>query len=211
MKRNRSIFISWQAVLALVIILYGLLKPAYCQDFASAEWQPRTDATVLLMQQPDSRAGAVTPDVGVHYFDLDAEVLLTAVPKPGYYFVYWIGDVSDPTAVSTYIYMDAPKIVVAVFARSEFEFLFEEMMMLGGGGGGGLRSSAADYSNQAYTGGESERYSYPSPSPPTEEEEEFPVPDVPEAPEPATVLLLGLGSLLFVRRSPMDSLRRTKR
>jgi hypothetical protein len=214
MKQNRSIFIGWQAVLVLVIILYGLLKPAYCQDFASAEWQPRTDAAVLLMQQPDSRAGAVTPGVGVHYFDLDAEVLLTAVPKPGYYFVYWIGDVSDPTAVSTIIYMDAPKIVVAVFARSEFEFLFEEMMMLGGGGGGGMRPSAADYSNQEYTGGGAKRYSSSrSPSPPPLPDE-FPVPEdpeVPETPEPATALLLGLGCLLLVRRSPMDSLQRTKR
>jgi hypothetical protein len=218
MKQNRSIFIRWQGViLALAVVLYGLLEPAYCQGPASqpfAEWQPRTDATVLLMQQPDSHAGAVTPDVGVHHFDLDAEVLLTAVPKPGYYFVYWIGDVSDPTAISTIIYMDAPKIVVAVFARSEFAFSLEETMMLGGGGGGGLRRSAADYGNQGYSGGGSKRakkFKWPQreqPQPvspeipgefPVPEEElpdEFPVP----TPEPATVLLLGLGSLLLVRR-----------
>lgn len=207
MKRKRSIFIGWKRViLALAGLLYGLLGPAYCQDTASqpsAEWQPRTDATVLLMQQADSHAGAVTPDVGVHYFDLDAEVLLTAVPKPGYYFVYWIGDVSDPTAISTIIYMDAPKIVVAVFERSEFEFLLEETMMLGGGGGG-LRPSAADYSNQGYTGGGAKRpgkFRLP-PRPereqprPEEVPDDFPVP----IPEPATVLLLGLGSLLLVRR-----------
>ena len=217
MRQNRSIFIRWQGViLALAVVLYGLLEPAYCQGIASqpsAEWQPRTDATVLLMQQPDSRAGSVTPDVGVHHFDLDSEVLLTAVPKPGYYFVYWIGDVSDPTAISTIIYMDAPKIVVAVFARSEFAFLIDETMILGGGNGG-LYPSPADYSNQGYTGGGSKRakkfkwpqWEQPQPvSPeipgefPVPEEElpdEFPVP----TPEPATVLLLGLGSLLLVRR-----------
>jgi hypothetical protein len=200
--------------LALVVVLYGLLEPAYCQDIASqpsAEWQPRTDATVLLMQQPDSHAGAVTPDVGVHHFDLDAEVLLTAVPKPGYYFVYWIGDVSDPTAISTIIYMDAPKIVVAVFARSEFAFSLEEKMlqnMPGGGGGGGLYPSAADYSRQGYSGGGAKRPSKLHLPRPEEVPDEFPVPrpeEVPDKfpvpmPEPATVLLLGLGSLLFVRR-----------
>ncbi len=205
MKQNRSTFIGWRGViLALAGLLYGLLESAYCQDFASAEWQPRTDATVLLLQQTDTRAGTVTPDVGVHHFDLDAEVLLTAVPKPGYYFVYWIGDVSDPTAISTIIYMDAPKIVVAVFARSEFAFSLEETMMLGGGGGGGLRPSAADYSNQGYTGGGAKRPSKShvtpqpeGPSGPTEIPDEFPVPHLPE---PATALLLGLGGLLFVRR-----------
>jgi hypothetical protein len=149
---------------------------------------------VLLMQQPDSRAGAVTPDVGVHHFDLNAEILLTAVPKPGYYFVYWIGDVSDPTAISTTIYMDAPKIVVAVFTRSEFEFLDETMML--GGGSGGLRPSAADYSNQGGLEGTSEKPNPPNPNPPPPTSDVFPVP----TPEPATVLLLGLGSLLFVRR-----------
>jgi hypothetical protein len=214
MKQNRSIFfVGWQqgVVLALACLLYGLLEPAYCRDIASAEWQSGTDTTVLLMQQSDSHAGAVTPDVGVHHFDLNAEVLLTAVPKPGYYFVYWIGDVSDPTAISTIIYMDAPKIVLAVFARSEFSFLLDETLMLGGGGNGGLRLSAEDYSNQSYTGGGSKRYSWPtttpSPTPePTPEptSDEFPVPEeIPDefpipAPEPATVLLLGLGSLLLV-------------
>jgi hypothetical protein len=197
MKQNSSISIRWQGVIfALAVVLYGLLEPAYC----SAEWQPRTDGTVLLMQQPYSRAGAVTPDVGVHHCDLDAEVLLTAVPKPGYYFVYWIGDVSDPTAISTTIYMDTPKIVLAVFARSEFELL-DETMMLGGGGGGGLRPSAADYSRQGFSGGggvfvEGESPSSPE-EPPEELPDEFPVP---AAPEPATALLLGLGSLLIVRR-----------
>jgi hypothetical protein len=201
MKQNSSIFIRWRGViLVLAVVLCGLLEPAYCQDIASqssAGGQFGTDGTVLLMQQPYVRAGAVTPDVGVHRFDLGAEVLLTAVPKPGYYFVYWIGDVSDPTAISTTIYMDAPKIVVAVFARSEFE-LVDDTMMLGGGGGGGIRQSAAEYINQGTLESPgTNNSSNPSPIPPTPPpSDKFPVP----TPEPATALLLGLGCLLFIRR-----------
>ncbi len=205
MKQNRLIFIGWQGViLGLAGLLYGWLEPAYCQNPDSAERQLGADSTVLLLQQTDSHAGTVTPDVGVHHFDLDAEVTLTAVPKPGYHFVYWIGDVSDPTANSTIIYLDAPKIVVAVFARSEFEFLFDEAMMLGGGGGGGLRLSAAEYINQGEGGSIRPGKSYVTPQPkrfsrpsvPEELPDELPVP---EAPEPATALLLGLGSLLGIK------------
>lgn len=215
MKDNNSTLGGWQAVIsALVVVLYGLLEPAYCQGSAS-EWQPRTDATVLLLQQTDTQAGTVTPDVGVHYFDLNTDVTLTAVPKPGYYFVYWIGGVSDPTANSTIVYLDTPKIVVAVFARSTFEFLFEERVAFGGGGGGRLYPSAADYSRQGGGGGGAKRPSklhlplqpqIGEPPGPEEVSDKFPVPEdrpdefpVPGQPEPATLLLLGLGSLLGVK------------
>jgi hypothetical protein len=213
MKQNRStLFIGWQGViLTLAVVLYGLLEPAYCQDTASqpfAGGQPRTDGTVLLLQQTNPEAGTVTPGVGVHYFDLNTEVTLTAVPKPGYYFVYWIGDVSDPTANSTIVYLDTPKIVVAVFERSEYAFSLEEKIlqnMPGGGGGGGLHASAGDYSRQGGGGGGAKRpgklhllqYQPWSPPGPEELPDEFPVPA--HLPEPATALLLGLGSLLFLK------------
>ncbi len=221
MKNNHPTFIGRQSVLlALAIVLYGLLGPAYCQRAAlrpSAEWQSRIDATVLLLQQTDSRAGVVTPEAGVHYFDLNAEVTLTAVPKPGYYFVYWIGDVSDPTANRTIVYLDVPKIVIAVFERSGYEFSLEEKKVQNTlGGGGRLYPSAADYSNQGYSGGGAKRPKKfkpspppppPSPPPPEPVPDEFPIPEegepdefpVPENPEPATLLLLGLGSLLGLR------------
>lgn len=219
MKHNRPIFIGWQGViLALVVVLYCLLEPVYCQSPTSqpvAEWQPQTDATVLLLQQTNPQAGTVTPGIGIHRFGLNAEVTLTAVPKPGYYFVYWIGDVSDPTANSTIVYLDAPKIVVAVFERSEYEFTLEEKKVQNTlGGGGRLYPSAADYSNPGYTGGGADRPSEhelaPQPQPeepagPEEEPDEFPVPHMPE---PATVLLLGLGSLLGVKCGKSN--RRTK-
>jgi len=222
MKQNRSIFVGWQGViLTLAVVLYGLLEPAYCQGPASrpfAEWQLRTDTTVLLLQQSPPQGGKITPKVGVHQFDLNAEVTLTAIPEPGYYFVYWMGDVSDPTANSTIVYLDAPKIVIAVFERSEYELLLEEELQNTLGGGGRLYPSAADYSRQGGGGGGGKRpkkFKWPprpqpeKPPGPEKEPDEFPVPEQPDefpipVPEPATVLLLGLGSLLGV-------IHRTKR
>lgn len=219
MKQNRSIFIGWQGVmLALAGLLCGLLESAYCQGNASqpfAEWQPPAGGTVLLLQQANPEAGTVIPGVGVHYFGLNTEVTLTAVPKPNYYFVYWIGDVSDPTAKRTIVYLDAPKIIIAVFERSEYELELEEGLQNTLGRGGRLRPSAGDYSRGGTSAIGAKRYkrrklSLPStppavtpslpdefPVPNEEESDEFPVPQLPE---PATVLLLGLGGLLFVRR-----------
>ena len=200
-KRNHSIFVGWEAVvLALAVVLCGLLEPAYCQ----------TDGTALLLQQTPPQGGKISPSVGVHHFEPYAEVTLTAVPKPGYHFVYWLGDVSDPTANSTIVYLDAPKIVIAVFERVEYDFLAVEERPQGSPVGG-LVGSGADYSRRG-GGGIGRRPSPPSwPSPPEEEKpeekEDFPVPPegndfpVPEPiPEPATVLLLGWGSLALLRK-----------
>jgi len=207
MKRNSSIFIGWQgAILALVVIVSGLSEPAYCQ----------TDGTALLLQKTPLQGGKVSPSAGIHKFELNTELTLTAVPKPGYQFVYWLGDVSDPTANSTTVYLDAPKIVIAVFEQAEFEFLIVEKRAKSTPAGG-LHRSAADYSRGGYTGGGAKRPSkWSPPTPPEEEpeeEENFPVPEpgeeendfpVPEPiPEPATALLLVLGGLFaFARRRP---------
>jgi hypothetical protein len=211
MAQNRSIFVGWQrviAILALAGLFYGLLEPAYCQDSASqafGEQQPWADGTVLLLQQTNPEAGTVTPSTGVHYFGLNAEVTLTAVPKTGYYFVYWIGDVIDPTANSTIVYLDAPKIIIAVFERSEYEFPKEENLTNTLGGYGGLRAGGGDYARQGGGGDVKYKYEWPQPPPTEELPDEFPIPQYEESedfpvplPEPATVLLLGLGSLFFI-------------
>jgi len=202
MKRNNSIFIGWEGiVVALAVVLCGLLEPAYCE----------TDGTALLLQQTPPQGGKISPSVGVHHFEPYAEVTLTAVPKPGYHFVYWLGDVSDPTANSTIVYLDAPKIVIAIFERVEYDFLVAEerpqSSPVGGSGGGG-----ADYSRGGGGGGTVRRPSNGEngngkngngdtngyfPVPP--EGNDFPVPE--PIPEPATGVLLVLGSLFaFVRR-----------
>ena len=189
MKRNSSICIRWKAaILAVMFILCALLKPAYCE----------TDGTALLVQQTPVQGGTITPDVGVHHFDLDTDVTLTAVPRPGYQFVYWLGDVSDPAANRTVVYIDAPKIVIAIFERAEYEFL-DVQERAQSAPGGGLFASAADYARQGFGGGGGRRPNGPSwPKPPNGEpdDDDFPVP----IPEPATVCLLGLGGLSLLCR-----------
>ena len=187
-KRNNTIFIGWHVViLTLMVLLCCCLEPAYCQ----------TNDTVLLLQQTPPEAGKITPGVGVHNFESGTEVTLTAVPKPGYQFIYWLGDVSDPTANRTIVYLDAPKIVLAVFERSEFEFLVTEERSQSAPGGGGLLASAADYARQGGGGGAKRPPKRRGPTPPEPEEpEDFPVP----IPEPATILLLGFGSLALLRK-----------
>jgi len=213
MKRDNSIFTGWLGVqhqlslvsrltgagLAIVVIVAGLAGPAYCQ----------TNSTALLLQQTPAQGGEISLGVGVHHFALNTEVTLTAVPKHGYQFAYWLGDVSDPTARTTIVYLDAPKIIIAIFERLEFELEFlavEERAQ--SRPGGGLRRSAADYVRRGFSGGGGGR------RPPTEWEwpereksDYFPVPGdandfpVPSSPEPTTALLLALGSLFtFTRR-----------
>lgn len=217
MKSNSSIFIGWQgAILTLAIVLFGLLEPAYSQGPILqnvAKWEPQTDGIALLLQQTPEEGGKITPAVGVHHFEPGTEVTLTAVPEPGYQFVYWLGDVSDPAANSTIVYLGAPKIVIAVFERSKFDFVaFPERSQ--SAPGGGLFYSAGDYSRTVYAGGGAKRpHKPPRPPeeqpPPEEEPEDFPVPEIPE---PATVVLLGLGSLFtFARRSANKSDRRNIR
>ena len=210
MGRSNSIFFGWQGViLALALVLYGLLEPAYCQGPILqnvAKWEPQADGTVLLLQQTPPEGGEISPGVGVHHLERSTEVTLTAVPKPGYQFVYWLGDVSDPTVNRTIVYLDTPKIVIAVFERSEYEFLVVQERSQSAPGSG-LFLSAPDYIRQGYAGGGAKRPHKPRwPSPPEPEEpkpfptpegeDEFPTP----IPEPTTVLLLGFGGLILLRR-----------
>ncbi len=129
MKRSSMFSVRW-AVLALVVITAGLVELAYCQ----------TRGVALLLQQTPGEAGIITPNVGVHHFKLNTKVTLTAVPKPGYRFLLWLGDVGSPTATTTIVYLDAPKIIIAVFepAESGLSAVVDEPQIQGTGGGGGL-------------------------------------------------------------------------
>jgi len=200
--KNNSIASGWLcAILPLMVITACLAAPAYCQ-------------TTLMVQQSPPDGGTVTPAVGVHDFAPNSEVILTAVPKPGYQFVYWLGDVSDATSARAVTYLNTPKIIIAVFVRSEYEFLLgsdaiRSMPV------GGLYASARDYSNQGGGGAIVGRQPSFSPPRPPEDNHDVPVPEpqpephnvpVPEpVPEPATGVLLILGGLLtsVIRRKKM--------
>ena len=197
MVKNNTIYTGCQKVilvLVLAVFFCGLPEPAYCQ----------TGRPVLLIQQIPDNGGTITPGAGVHYLQQNTIVTLTAVPRAGYQFVYWLGDVSDPTLNRTTAYLDAPKIIIAIFERAEFELgdVADTAQSIPGGYWGGLRRSAADYSRQGFSGGGGRQQSVsrppakpPEPEPPLPQE--IPVP----IPEPATVVLLAVGGYLaFARR-----------
>jgi len=188
MIKNNPKYIGYQRlilVLALAALFCSLPELTFCENAGPA----------LLLQQIPAEGGTIIPGTGVHYLQLNTSVTLTAVPEPGYEFVYWLGDVTDPTLNRTTAYLDAPKIIVAVFERAEFELEGAAETMVPGGFWGRLRRGAADYSRQGYSGGSGRKPSEraparrpPQPPPPPD----FPVP----IPEPATVVLLALGSFL---------------
>lgn len=202
-------------ILAIVICIAVFCGNAFCRE----------DYTSICLQKTPQQGGTINIGVGVHDIPLNTEITLIAVPEPGYQFVYWLGDVSDPVSNNTTAYIDSPKFIIAVFEKAEHEFITAiDYAQRSGGGRGGLRRTAADYQRQGGAGGGGRRphkYRYPTtPEPEPDEpdelfvpgddggEDEFLVPGdgvedellVPGIPEPATVILMGLGSLLLTRK-----------
>lgn len=176
--------------------------------------------TALLIQKSPAEGGKINIGEGVHRFEKDAEVTLRAIPNPGYQFVYWLGDVSDAASSTTVVYLDTPKIVIAVFESVRYEFvdLLERAQV--SLGRGGLIPSPPDYARTGVSpigGRRPPKFRWPKlpqlpEAPefpvPEEGEPEFPVPgdgddvDFPvPIPEPATVVLLGFGGLIVCRRA----------
>jgi len=159
----------------------------------------------LLLEQSPVDGGAVEPGAGVHRLESNSQITLRAVPKSGYQFVMWLGDVDEPDSPVTEAFMDSPKIVIAVFERSQYESI-EAADLLGGapGGGGGLIASAADISSASGGGAGAKRPGRIHPRIKRPEDElpndfpvpdegqpsDFPVPDQSEVPEPATIIML---------------------
>lgn len=158
-----------------------------------------------MLEMSPVDGGTLNLSPGVYTYDRDAAVTLTAVPKPGYQFVYWVGNVDDATTSTTMVYLDSPKIVIAVFERSKFDLVEFEEGPEGSAGGGGLIRSGSDYAAGLEQAGGAKRpskFHLPEPPQPNEdvpvpeEGEDFPVP----VPEPATITFLLTGMLALAGR-----------
>ncbi|MFH1370633.1 MAG: hypothetical protein ABII09_05035 [Planctomycetota bacterium] len=191
-------------VVGCAILLFCLAGLGYCQD-----------GTALMLEVSPAHGGTLNLQPGVHTYDRDAAVTLTAVPKPGYQFVYWVGAVDDATASTTMVFLDSPKIVIAVFERTKFDLVdFEEGPDISGGGGRLIRSGP-DYAaglERAIGGRRPSSFHLSEPQPPEinddvpvpEPGEDFPVPETEDdfpvpVPEPATITFLITGMLVLAR------------
>ena len=173
-----------------------------------------------MLQLSPAEGGKVNIEPGVHMYEMDSAVTLRAVANPGYQFVYWAGDVIEPSAGTTIVNLDGPKIIIAVFERSKFKIIeAEEQPQFSVGRGGLYRSrvergsdtsGAIVYRPPSYHG---PRIPHNPPAPegsdmPVPEGNDFPVPDDNPVPEPATILLLagGMFALKKRRRKPGKSI-----
>ncbi len=190
-------------ILAIVLISSGLGR-------AGPPKADKTDGISLIIKQFPAQGGTITPGLGVHQFNPDEEITLTAVPKYGYKFVRWIGDVSDPQASSTFMQIKGPKIIIALFESSEYDGVFPRAGSPGGGArsGVGRIADVGNFSSLMSGGGGkvvSPSLAFPSSStksdPPLPELPIVivPVTDEPVVPEPATGTLLIFGSLFALK------------
>jgi len=167
------------------------------------------DMTMLIQVSPPG-AGIVTPGEGVHQFSAGSQVSLNATANEGYQFVHWLGDVLEPGKINTLSILDTPKILIAVFERSTFEFsIFEQPSQASIGAGSAIPSTPIIGGNRGgglIRRGRSSRFIPRRPDNGEEEEPEFPVPDepedfpVPEIPEPASGGMFLLGTLMVIMR-----------
>lgn len=187
-----------------------------------AKGQESADRYALLIQQSPPDAGSVTPGAGVYKIEIGQTVSLTAVPKSGYRFLYWLGDVASISTADTTIQVDSPKMVVAVFTRERYEEELPGLRLIegdasGGGGGGGRSydpvgsSGGVDPSGSYGITGFGDDFRLPDdensnddvPVPGDKKDDDIPVPgdEGKEVPEPTTILLLGFGAAGLLRRN----------
>jgi Divergent InlB B-repeat domain len=191
MKRD-----NFKSVGCAVIICCAALLLFY----SSAQAAGQEDGTSLLLEASPAQGGYLNIATGVHNYDMYAEVTLKATPKPGYQFVCWLGNVSNSATSSTSVFLNSPKMVIAVFEQAEFDTVEAAGdYSVGGGGdngggmvrGGGLPDSSLE--EAVASTNHIPHYSLPKQTPPSD------APPVP-TPEPATVTLFFAGFFMLVNR-----------
>lgn len=165
------------------LFLVTLVMPAWGADDAGYS---------LLLQPSPVDGGSITPGNGVHKVQIGDQIKVVAVPSAGYRFLYWIGDVGEVGTAQTTVQMNSPKLVVAVFEREQFEDL-PDVILGGGSSAGGLHASSGSSSSGSsfYGSSAAPEYHYGGYSTTEEDDDDGDT----EVPEPATLLLLGLGTL----------------
>jgi hypothetical protein len=185
------LFLSRIKHILFLVAFFGSVSPVIAQD----------DQFALVVHRSPDYGGYVTPLPGVNMSGQYQLVEISATPRKGYQFVYWLGDVTDPAKRNTTVLIDSPKMVVAVFERAELVVLAASGISGIGGSGGGttdLTSSSSIVSSMGSTAGGSSGGS------PQTSEPQYPGGGggggEPEVPEPATIAMLGTGVLLIRRR-----------
>ena len=192
-------------ILIALMMLTAISSVGFCQG-----------SVALLVQQTPPQGGSVSPGVGVHDIAKNSVVTLIATPRPGYQFVYWLGDVADAASATTVASLESPKMIIAVFERNDFALEAYEPGPTSAPNEN-LRRGEQDlvaHSNSPVAGKRGHSNNRPNPDPdpdpdPDPEDNDFPVPDegddvndfpVPEVPEPMTIILLVLGSAFVSTR-----------
>jgi hypothetical protein len=145
----------------------------------------------VLVEESPVGAGEIKPGIGIHTFNINEKVTLTTIARPGWRFVYWLGDVSDPTANRTMFSVDGPKIIIAVFKRDEYELPGDSMTA--SSGPESLTRRADSISSGGFSGGGGGGGGDNPPSPPPE-----PPPE--PVPEPQTLIIMAVGIYIGRRK-----------
>jgi hypothetical protein len=160
------------------------------------------NTAAVLVQLSPLNGGEVNPGLGLHTIAQNSEMALSAVAKPGYQFMYWIGDVAEPTSQKTIALVNTPKIIIAVFERVEYDFLDRNVEIksapMGGLSASGRPPRSGGLDTPSFGRPPADRPDMPRPP-----KDDGDVP-VPSTPEPTTVVLLSLGALILRRNTAKD-------
>lgn len=74
----------------------------------------------LTMSITGDGSGIIDPEIGVHVYNENTEIVITAFPNLDSKFDMWIGDVTDTYNSTTTVVMDSDKEITAVFSIKEY-------------------------------------------------------------------------------------------